>query len=105
MIKIKFFGKQNLITGFAISGHGTADEDDFSGRLVCAAVSSATYMTANTLTEIVGADADISDNGEIFKILLCSEESSSQTVLRGFLLHITALSEDYKNTIEINSEV
>ena len=50
------------IVGFSIDGHagfGEAGTD-----IVCAAVSSAAYMTVNTITEVLHADAHVSaDDG------------------------------------------
>ena len=50
MTRSKFFRSNGVLTGFSLSGHsgaGEAGED-----IVCAAVSSAAYMTANTLTDV-----------------------------------------------------
>ncbi len=57
MIRAVFFEGENG-RGFEISGHagGNAGTD-----IVCAAVSSAVYMAANTVTEIIKVHADISE--------------------------------------------
>ena len=105
MISIKFLSAEKSLVGFALTGHGTADENDDFGRIVCSAVSSAVYMAANTLTEIVGAKADVFDDGELLSFRLSSKIPESQTVLQGFKLHVTELSREYPQNIEINSEV
>ena len=105
MISIRFFGAENQLKGFSLSGHGTADCDDLEGRLVCSAVSSAFYMAANTLTEIVGAKASINDDGDVLNFELSSKIPESQVVLKGFKLHLTELSREYPQNIEIISEV
>ena len=93
--------------GFSVKGHCTADANDELGRLVCASVSSAAYMAANTITEIVGDAADISVNeksGEMV-LKLPAPSKESKVVLEGFALHIKQLSEQYSNCIKVISEV
>ena len=88
-----------------MTGHCTADENDEQGRLVCSAVSSAAYMTANTITEIIGDNADIEvDDG---KMILKVENPSDKTraILEGFKLHIQQLHEQYKDCIKVYLEV
>ena len=49
MIQVIFTVKDNDICGFEISGHSDYAEE--GSDIVCAAVSSAALMTANTITE------------------------------------------------------
>ena len=68
MIKVKFYHSGNAPIGFEITGHsgyGTHGND-----IVCSAVSSAAYMTANTLLEImqINASADVQDG--MMKIII-----------------------------------
>ena len=105
MISIKFLSAEKQLTGFTLTGHGTTDESDDWGKLVCSAVSSAVYMAANTLTEIVGAKATVTDNGDVLYFELSSKIPESQVVLKGFKLHVTELAREYPRNIEINSEV
>ncbi len=104
MITVKFFGT-DPIEGFEASGHGTVSSDDNEGRIICAAVSSAVYLSANTLSEIVGASIDASDDGEVLSVRVISKKEESQTILRGLKLHLTELSKQYKKSIKIISEV
>jgi len=95
MITAKFYKD-----GFLIKGHGTTDEDDEEGRLVCSAVSSAAIMAANTITEIL----------EDTSIVTCEEgylsvrniKKESEVILKGLKLHITELSKKHKNRIIIS---
>ena len=50
MISIDFFAAQGALTGF--SAHGHADTAPYGEDIVCAAVSSACLLTANTLSLI-----------------------------------------------------
>ena len=100
MTSVKFLADEKL-DGFEISGHSTVDCDDEVGKTVCAAVSSAAYMTANTITEIVGdkADAKVSDGKMYFAVSNPSE--AAVMVLEGLRLHLTELSMQYSNNIKI----
>ena len=51
MISIDFFAVQGALTGF--SAHGHADTAPYGEDIVCAAVSSACLLTANTITEVL----------------------------------------------------
>ncbi len=101
MTSVKFLADGNLLYGFQISGHSSCDYNDEVGKIVCAAVSSAAYMAANTITEIIGDKADIQvDDAEMsFK---CKKPSDATIkVLLGLKLHLTSLSDDYSNNIKI----
>ena len=100
MTRVKFLADKKLF-GFEISGHSTVNCDDEVGKTVCAAVSSAAYMTANTITEIVGdkADAKVSD-GEMY-FAVSNPSDAAVMVLEGLRLHLTELSMQYSNNIKI----
>ncbi|MBR4100216.1 MAG: ribosomal-processing cysteine protease Prp [Clostridia bacterium] len=101
MTSVKFLAEENLY-GFEISGHSSRDCDDQTGKIVCAAVSSAAYMAANTVTDIIGDKADVSVD-EAKMVFVCKKPSDATVkVLEGLRLHLTALSEDYSNNIKIS---
>ncbi len=62
-------------------------------------------MTANTLTDIINAAADIEIDDAKMKIRLTSKIDAAQEVLKGFRLHISQLAKDYHNRITLLSEV
>ncbi len=105
MTSVRFFYDGDVLNGFSISGHSTVNCDDEKGRLVCSAISSAAYMAANTVTEIVGDKADIkvSDGKMVLNVSNPSEKTVA--VLEGFKFHIEQLTEDYSKSIKIISEV
>ena len=105
MTTVTFYFEVELLAGFQLKGHSTASEDDEQGRIVCAAVSSAAYMTANTITEIVGADADISVNDGEMTLHLKNEFEGSMQILSGFMLHMEQLSNQYPDYITLTTEV
>ena len=84
------------------SGYAQAGSD-----IVCASVSSAAYMTANTITEIIGVSADIEVNDGYMMMKLTSHDAlKAQDILKGFELHMTELSKQYQINITVNySEV
>ena len=90
MIRAVFFEGENG-RGFEISGHagGSAGTD-----IVCAAVSSAVYMAANTVT----------DDGHL-KFSVGEENDSAAAVLDGLKLHLTELSKQYPKKIKVITEV
>ncbi len=101
MTSVKFLVEENRLLGFEISGHCSYDSDDEIGKIVCSAVSSAAYMTANTITEIIGDEADIKVSEA--KMFLKTHNPSPDTVkvLKGLKLHLTELSNQYSNNIKI----
>ena len=105
MTKIKFFQDNGKLTGFEISGHSTDSYTDFSGKLFCSAISSAVYLAANTLLEIVKADANTVVRDGYFLFELKSDFDASQTVLRGLELHLKELAKQNRKQISFISEV
>ncbi len=104
MTRVVFFRRGNDITGFRITGHCTSDENDFDGKLCCAAVSSAAYMTANTVTEVERVKAHIEVDDAQMLLSLPDGCSGCQSVLRGFELHIKELSEQYPDNLTFKTE-
>ncbi len=100
MTSVKFLADEKLY-GFEISGHSTVSCDDEVGKIVCSAVSSAAYMAANTITEIIGdkADARVTD-GEMYFAVKGPSNATVQ-VIKGLQLHLTELSMQYSNNIKI----
>jgi hypothetical protein len=105
MIKADFFfSKKGQISGFCIRGHamyGDPGED-----IVCASVSSAAYMTANTLTEIVKVKTAIEDaNDGMMKIVVSTaDRDRAKYFLEGLKLHITELAKMYPRNIRVNKK-
>ncbi len=103
MTKAYFYYRNGTIAAFKLYGH-TDDCGNEDARIVCAAISSAAYMTANTITEIIGVKADI-DLTDSFMRIDVAEPEKAKTVLEGFKLHIQGLAEQYPNFIQITTEV
>ena len=104
MIRVRFHIADDAIVGFSLSGHagwGASGQD-----IVCAAVSSAAYMTANTVTEIIGATANITVDDGYMDVRLTDKIADCQDILSGFRLHLEALQEQYPKRVHLmNTEV
>ena len=99
-MRATFFRRGDRITGFDLDGHcgGVAGRD-----IVCAAVSSAAYLTANTLTEVCGLPADISEaDGKMHLRLAEADAARAADVMNGFYLHLCGLRDQYPKQIEID---
>ena len=100
MTKVKLFPN-----GFSVKGHCSANANDEAGKLVCAAVSSAVYLTVNTITDVIGDNADIIEKDGEMAVKLDFVSEQSKTLLSGFKIHILQLEEQYPDCIKVNSEV
>ncbi|MEE0946709.1 MAG: ribosomal-processing cysteine protease Prp [Acutalibacteraceae bacterium] len=105
MTEVKFLADKSGIYGFYISGHSSVNCDDIEGKIVCSAVSSAAYMTANTITEIIGDKMEAQVDDALLFVKVISPSAKSSAVLEGFRLHIEQLSSQYNDRISIISEV
>ncbi len=56
-------------------------------------------MAANTLTEIVGAKADISVDDGYLRLMLEEADGKTELILQGLELHISTLAQDYDEYI------
>lgn len=102
MTSVKFLADKSGLYGFEISGHSSINCEDEVGKIVCSAVSSAAYMAANTITEIIGDKAQIVvDEAKMF-LSVKSPSKATVTVLKGLKLHLLELSDQYSNNIKIN---
>lgn len=103
MIEAEFLRHQGSLVGFQVSGH--ANSGPFGKDIVCAAVSSATFLTVNTITDYLYAPADAKDKGNRILLVLRDPDSAmciaAKQVITAFHDHLKTLSEDYKGKINI----
>ncbi len=105
MTNIKFYFDNEILTGYRIKGHSTSSAYDETGKVVCSAISSAAFMAANTITEVIGAKALINVNDGEMELKVTSNLEECTTVLMGFMLHMQQLSKQYSGYIKIDTEV
>jgi uncharacterized protein YsxB (DUF464 family) len=104
MIKVRFLKHEEQLLGFEVSGH--ASYSDKGRDVVCASVTSAVQMASNTLTEILGAGAQIKKTDAYVSVRLTEKHdenkmSAVNAVLEGMRLHIKLLEEDYRDFIKV----
>ena len=99
MIRINFTKENGLISGFECKGHSMSAQ---SGQdIICAAVSSACYMAANTITEVIALDADAAAYDGYMRIDIKSSKEKAQDTLNGLYLHLTELEKQYPSNIKL----
>lgn len=101
MISVTFYKfSDGSPKGFKVSGHsgaGTVGND-----IICAAVSSAAYLTANTVLEVLGIEADAQVDEGLMKLTIPQASATKAAdTLKGFELHIKALCDEYPTNLKI----
>lgn len=102
MIFVRFLSEAsgNLV-GFVMEGH--AGDADPGEDIVCAAVSSVAYMTANTITEIIKADTEVAvEDGMMFVKVAAGDALRCRDLLTGLKLHLIGIEEQYPDRIQVN---
>lgn len=102
MIRAVFF-RSGSLRGFELSGH--AGSGVYGSDIVCAAVSSAAYMVANTVTEVLSVEADADVRDGYMKFSFSSGNSVAEAVLDGLELHLRELEKEYPKKLKVITEV
>ena len=105
MINITFYHfSDGSPKGFTLKGHSGFGES--GNDIVCAAVSSAAYLTANTITDVCGIDAEVcAEDGLMTLTVKKSDRERARDTLSGFELHIKELQKQYPANVKITTEV
>ena len=89
------------LLGFYMKGH--SGFNDVGEDIVCAAVSSAAYMVANTITDVMNIDADVFVNEGKMHVLVDNKlVPKCKEIFLGLMLHLSSLQEQYEENININ---
>ena len=100
MIKAELFVKNKKIVGFHLTGHSGRDE--YGKDVLCAFVSSAAYMTANTITDVICAEAQVSaDDGDMYVRISDSDADRCKDIFSGFRLHLLNTREQYPKYLKV----
>ncbi len=102
MIKAEFFTTASgELLGFSMKGHSGSAQAGYD--IVCAAVSSAAYMTVNTVTDVLNVDARVVVDDGFLRIRVQEKDARScRSIFAGFKLHMLGLEEQYPNNIEVS---
>ena len=106
-LKAVFTQKDGMLIGCTVKGHADYTEDDPSGQILCAAVSSAVQLTCNTLTECFGAAVTVTQQPSetaqnTLGFRLDAPDPVQSELLHGLLIHLQALSEDFDGMISVS---
>ena len=95
MIIITFFG-EDIISGFEVRGHAGFGEE--GQDIICAAVSSAVYMTVNTVTDIYMIDPVLLEveDGRLCMKLEEKDAEKCRDLILGFKLHVSEFARDLR---------
>lgn len=99
MIRVTFFYSGDELSGFLLDGH--AGQGPEGTDIVCAAVSSAAYMAANTITEIMGVPADAKAEDGWIQLRIRSDTARCQELLKGLRLHLAELERQYPENLKV----
>ena len=103
MIRINFNKDGGFITGFECKGHSMSAEH--GQDIVCAAVSSACLMAANTVTDVIGLEADAAATDGYLRLEIKDSPQPAQDILNGLEVHLRELEKQYPENIKvINTE-
>ena len=100
MTRVKFLYSGDSVRSFEISGHSGAGEEGLD--IVCSAVSSAAYLTANTILEVLKINADAVVRDEYMRVTIpVSSLPETKPLTDGLVLHLTELESQYPQHIKI----
>lgn len=103
MIKARFLTLvSGEIIGFNITGH--ANYSEHGKDIICAAVSSAVYMVANIIVELLKVNAEVSINekcGAMHVSIPYNEISRCNLIFEGLKIHLLMLEENYPKHIKV----
>lgn len=100
MITVEFLGSEPIY-GFHITGHSDVTPD--GPEVICAGVSSAAYMAANTITDVIGISPELREaDGDMYLKLPTAEDAlRCRDILCGLRLHLSSLCEQYPQYIKV----
>ena len=102
MIRAEFFADaEGRLLGFSITGH--AGMAEAGSDILCAAVSSAAYMTANTVLEVLHitpVTLRVDDGDMLFRVAE-RDEKACKDLFSGFKLHLLGLEEQYPEYLRV----
>lgn len=104
MTTAKFLFSDDVTVSFELSGHSDYAEE--GSDIVCSAVSSAVYMAANTIIEILKLNPETVVRDGYMKISMSIDDArKSKTITDGLYLHLSELQSQYPNNLKLERGV
>ena len=104
MTTAKFLFSDETVISFELSGHSGAGEEGTD--IVCSAISSAVYMAANTIIEIMKLNPETVVRDGYLKVQMNSEDArKSKVITDGLYLHLSELQSQYPNNLKLERGV
>lgn len=104
MTTAKFLFSDDTIISFELSGHSGAGE--YGTDIVCSAVSSAVYMAANTIIEIMKLNPKTVVRDGYLELKMNYEDAcKSKMITDGLYLHLSELQSQYPNNLKLERGV
>lgn len=102
MIKVKFFYKDDMISGFELKGH--AGYADHGSDIVCSAATSNSISVINSLEVLLDVNFDrvVADEGLILLQISEKDIEKSQLLLEHLKLALGEVSKEYPKYIKIS---
>lgn len=104
MIKATFiYSKNGAPLGFEFKGHSGYAQN--GSDIICASVSSAAYLVANTIADVmqIEAQAVVDDDGYMKFTIQEKDAEKTKDILHGLELHIKELSRQYSKHVTITT--
>ncbi len=103
MITVTFYRHSADFFGYEFSGHSDYAESGYD--IVCSAISSAAFLTANNITDVFSIKADVTVSDGHMK-LTANKSDVLNNLVDGLYRHTLQLAEQYPNDIKVKiSEV
>ena len=104
MTTAKFLFSDETVISFELSGHSGAGEEGTD--IVCSAISSAVYMAANTIIEIMKLTPKTVVRDGYLKVQMKPEDArKSKVITDGLYLHLSELQSQYPNNLKLERGV
>ena len=102
MIIAEFFkGSESVTAGFCVKGHSGMSEAGTD--IVCAAVSSAVYLTVNTITDVLKLNPEVEVRDGFLRLIFRTKAQAlkAKTLTDGLELHLKSLEKDYPKNVKV----
>ena len=104
MTTAKFLFSGDTVVSFELSGHSGAGEEGTD--IVCSAISSAAYMAANTIIEVMKLNPKAVVRDGYLKIQMNLDDArKSKVITDGLYLHLSELQNQYPNNLKLERGV